>query len=76
MGRVGKFVDDKSYQVISYQAVNNMLDAIEKAKVLDGVYPKFIVTIEGSSTVTVEIPQSNVPEIVEVLKLCSADPDD
>lgn len=76
MGKTTKFDHDKSYKVIAFQAVNEILDAIEKAKALDGTYPKFTVIIEGSSVKTFEVPQSNVPEIIEVLKLSSVGQDD
>lgn len=76
MGKVAKFVHDKSYQVIAFQAVNDVVQAIESARTLDGTYPKFTIVVEGSVTRTFEIPHTSVPEIIEVLKLSSADPED
>ena len=68
-----KFDTDKSYKVIAFQSFNEIQEAIEAAKATDGKYPLFEVTIRGSKTTTISIPEGNVAEVIEILKLSSID---
>jgi len=73
MGKRVKFNHVKSYKVIAFQSFNEIQEAIETAKTTDGKYPQFEVTIRGSKTTTIFIPEGNVAEVVEILKLSSID---
>ena len=73
MGRVGKFVDDKSYKVIALQAFDELYEHLSAAKKAGAASPTIELLVRSKIDKRITIPAENADELIEMLKICLDD---